>query len=108
MLNISSTDKDKEIDTLKIQNKSLAEELEKEKARNDAIAKSHETMMLRLMQEKMDLAIDAAGQKAKADQLQEQLSQQSRQIDSWVNAAFGSRMAHAYLECCDMSGSLID
>ena len=80
------------------------------KAESDAIehVKAHGETVRELMQQKMDLAIEGAGYKAEAKQLREQLNQQSRQIDSWVNHEFLSRISHAQFECCDIAGSLID
>ena len=82
--------------------------LAKAEAETLKLSSVHADRISELMQGKMDSAIEAAGYKAEAAQLREQLVQQSRQIESWVNCAFLSRKHHALYECCDMSGSLID
>ena len=63
---------------------------------------------MKLLNEKMQLAVEGAGFKAHAEQLRDQLTQQGRQIESWVNFEFMSRKVDSHMESCDDSGSLID
>ena len=108
MLNTLTNDKDQEIKALKAEKQVLADTLTRERADHVKRTEKLEEMLSKLMMEKMDLAVEAAGFKAEATQLRQQLDQQGRQIESWVTYAFTSRITHAQYQCCDESGSLID
>ena len=108
MLNTLTNEKDQEIRALKAEKQALADTLTREKADYVKRTEKLEEMLSKLMMEKMDLAVEAAGFKAEATQLRQQLDQQGRQIESWVTYAFTSRITHAQYQCCDESGSLID